>query len=409
MPIRNRLKATRATQNLFILVVTWLILFNGYFLSQWEIKGTQQDSILSLLDNNYYSQDGQPVPDPQPTFQTTRRDLYKAIDLCIDVYLKEKVNAPCSIIHLTTHGVYLDFETSERDFETQSLFGYVRWKKTVRSMYITSFLRKLHVKRNSTMVFYHRDSIPEQMKGYPIITHTTQSHQDFILFPTPYMLRDLLNGELMNTIEYCTNPKLKMKVKPLQNRIHDVYFRGRHRNDFRLQVAYHHRKGTERLPFNVRFTDPPKDSNLTKVGVSPWTKKMEHEYLLTIRGGYSSQWDVYHDYVAGGVIVRETTDKKEFWNYDLISNYSHYFVNFDTVESIADEILNPDVQKRKQEMANATSQAACSLLKPKKIYAFGQSFIEQYTQVFESIDISKTYTLPSGRKWTPKLVKLPSS
>jgi hypothetical protein len=60
-------------------------------------------------------------------------------------------------------------------------------------------------------------------------------------------------------------------------------------------------------------------------------------------------------------------------------------------------------------MANATSQAACSLLKPKKIYAFGQSFIEQYTQVFESIDISKTYTLPSGRKWTPKLVKLPSS
>lgn len=371
----------------------------------------QQDEYYKHEDLLQPGTNSSAIPDPQPTFQTTSRDLFKAIELCIDAYHKEKVKVPCSIIHLTTNGVYLDFETSDRDFEIpSSLSRHVKWKKDVRSSYITAFLQKLHIKRNSTMVFYHRDTIPEQMKGYPIITHTAESHQDFILFPTPYMLRDLLNGELMSSIEYCTNPKLKMKVKQLQNRIHDVYFRGRYRNNFRLQVAYYHRNGTGRLPFNVRFTDTPKDSNLTKVKASPWTDKMKHEYLLTLRGGYSSQWDVYHDYVAGGVIVRETTDKKEFWNYDLISNYTHNFVNFDTIESIASEILNPDVQKRKQEMANFTSQAACSLLKPKKIFEFGQSFIEQYTHVFETIDISrKTYTLPNGRKWTPKLVKLPSS
>lgn len=89
------------------------------------------------------------------------------------------------------------------------------------------------------------------------------------------------------------------------------------------------------MPFNVKFTKLPDGSgfNLTKARSSKWTEKMNHEYLLTLRGGYSSQWDVYHDFIAGGLIVRESNDKKEYWNYDLISKHGHKFVNFETIEA----------------------------------------------------------------------------
>lgn len=341
--------------------------------------------------------------DPYPIFQTSSQDLIAAIDLCINYYALEPMKVPCSIFHLTPNGIYLDFETSKGDFD----IGYQEmksWKKTIRSSYIAGFLKTLDIKMNTTMVFYHRDTIPPQMNGFPIIAHTASSHEDFILFPTPYMLRDLNNGELMKTLKYCSK-----KTKKLQNRIHDVYFRGNYRNEFRLKVAKYHGEGTRNLPFNVKFTKLPDGSgfNLTKARPSKWTEKMKHEYLLTLRGGYSSQWDVYHDYIAGGLIVRESNDKKEYWNYDLISKHGHNFVNFETIESIADEILASNVQERKQEMADFTFRAACSILRPEKIYAFGQNFLEQYSREFGSIIHGKTYFLSSGRKWTPRLVELP--
>jgi hypothetical protein len=347
------------------------------------------------------------IIDPQPTFDTSSKDIKEAIVLCIE-YFKQSVQA-CSIFHLTPNGVYMDFATSKGCFETTNSTGALKWTHAAsRSSYIAGFLSQLNVQKNTTLVFYHCDTIPNHFNGYSIITHTTQTHQDFILFPTPYMLRDLNNGELSRTLSYCSGRHKEM-VKKLEKRIHDVYFRGHYRNDFWFQVAHHHGNGTEQLPFNVQFTVLPDDSNLTKTKVTKWTDKMDHEYLLTLRGGYSSQWNVYQDYIAAGVIVRETSDKKEFWNYDLITQHSHNFVNFETVDSIADKILSSTVQKRKQEMTDFTSRAACSLLHPDKLYTFGQKFIDQYSTKFQSFYHGKTYELSSGHKWRPELVELPLS
>jgi len=62
------------------------------------------------------------IKKPIPTFQTTSRDLLGAIDLCIrhtkernqnrNHQANQQVRSRCSIVHITTQGIFLDQETS---------------------------------------------------------------------------------------------------------------------------------------------------------------------------------------------------------------------------------------------------------------------------------------------------------
>ena len=129
-----------------------------------------------------------------------------------------------------------------------------------RISYITTFLQSLSITKNSTMVFYHADTIPTSFEGYPIIAHTTLNHTNFILFPTPYLLRDLHSGHLETIMQkYCSsknsrnNKNKSVVVRNLDQRNHhDDYFRGKYRTQFRLEVANYYGPGDKELKFKIR-------------------------------------------------------------------------------------------------------------------------------------------------------------
>ena len=250
-------------------------------------------------------------------------------------------------------------------------------------------LRKLSIPQNMTMVFYTADTVPKVFRGHPLIVHTTDNHRSHLLFPTPYLLRDLNNGHLNSVLKFCKMPS------SLKNRAAALYFRGAWRNPFRLKVArfaIRRNKKSAQLgrntssnlvTFDVQLTNLPKGTtDLARVPVTPWTEKMKKQYLLTLRGGASSQWGLYHDFVAGGVIVRFSDDLYEYWNYDILSQNSSAVVNVDNVESLADAILNLRVQKRKHEMAHESRRCACTRLQPDAIRRYTQAFIVEYGKRF---------------------------
>eukprot|EP00543_Licmophora_paradoxa_P002733 CAMPEP_0202444012 /NCGR_PEP_ID=MMETSP1360-20130828/3171_1 /ASSEMBLY_ACC=CAM_ASM_000848 /TAXON_ID=515479 /ORGANISM="Licmophora paradoxa, Strain CCMP2313" /LENGTH=358 /DNA_ID=CAMNT_0049059877 /DNA_START=11 /DNA_END=1091 /DNA_ORIENTATION=- len=291
---------------------------------------------------------------PVPKFQTNQ-NLLGAIDVCI-----QQSENRCSVFHLTTKGVFLDNRTSRLAFFKNN-DGDLTWaKEAYRTSYTATFLQTLNITKNVTMVIYHADTLPPNINRYPIIAHTVRNHSEYILFPTPYMLKDLQSGEIEKTMKYCNNPEMKQNITNLENRLGNVYFRGHYRNNFRLSVKLHYRNGDDQLGFDVEFTALPNDlkDNLTVVPQTSWTKKFNHQYLLTLRGGYSSQWGVYKDYISRGVIIREQTDRLEYWNYDLVHQHSSQFVSFAKVADIKSLILVERVQTCKQYMANFTSEAA---------------------------------------------------
>ena len=338
---------------------------------------------------------------PEPVFRTNY-DIEGAIENCI--ILSRTSPGRCSLVHLTPYGVYLDRMTSSSLVANQ-VSGELIWtKQGKRLAYIVNFLRMLHIKRNSTMVFFLADTPPDSFKGFPIILHTVERHEDAILFPTPYMLRDLDNGHLAETLKFCDSSV----YKPLKERRNDVFFRGASRGNFRLGVKNYYGGGDATLRFDVEFTRVPNDSLLEPVKASPWTEKFKHEYLLTLKGGWSSQWGVYHDFVARGVIVRQAIDKKEYWNYDLIANHPGAFVTFDNIESIKAAVLDKRVQASKQRMANFTAEAACMLLQPKEIIKFGNKFVDKYSLIFsDKIIHGHEYNLPSVGRWKAELMPAP--
>ena len=338
---------------------------------------------------------------PEPVF-ATNYDIEGAIENCL--ILSRTSPGRCSLVHLTPYGVYLDRMTSSSLVANQ-VSGEIIWKKQgTRLAYIVNFLRMLHIKRNSTMVFFLADTPPDSFKGFPIILHTAERHEDAILFPTPYMLRDLANGHLAETLKFCDSSV----YKPLKERRNDVFFRGASRGNFRLGVKNYYGGGDATLRFDVEFTRVPNDSLLEPVKASPWTEKFKHEYLLTLKGGWSSQWGVYRDFVARGVIVRQAIDKKEYWNYDLIANHPGAFVTFDNIESIKAAVLDKRVQASKQRMANFTAEAACMLLQPKEIIKFGNKFVDKYSLIFsDKIIHGHEYNLPSVGRWKAELMPAP--
>ena len=342
---------------------------------------------ISLLDNTFTTPDHAiETIDAErkpatilPKFKTSS-ELIGAIDLCL-----QEPPGRCHILHLTPLGVYLDAGTPTL---------------TPRIQYIVAHLRNLKIPREeATFVFYTADTIPVEFRGLPIISHTTDNHTSHLLFPTPYLLRDLEEGHLEEVLRFCNESESLLK------RRNTLYFRGRWRDLYRVKFAqYAQQFHSENLTMDIGLVDLPTGGhNLSTVQHVGWTEKSKYQYLLTLKGGWSSQWEVYHDYIAGGLIVRDIADKCEYWNYDIVSEST---VNFQTIEKTAEAILDPIIQTKKEAMANRTKAWACFHLQPQNILGYSQAFVNEYSRIFEGMVQNRTYSFQRNRTWAPQKIQI---
>lgn len=148
---------------------------------------------------------------------------------------------------------------------------------------------------------------------------------------------------------------------------------------------------------------PDGEKILTKARKFDWTEKIKYQYLMTLPGGWSSQWRVYQDFIAGGVIVRFTQDKREYWNYDIYERNPSPVVNAASVESVDDAIYLSLNQS--ETMANGTKTLACKILQIPQIELYGQDFLDGYSEHFKVQPQSNTsYQLEKYGSWKPVLI-----
>jgi len=87
-----------------------------------NINSTSTSTSTSTAYYYILSSGGIQIKKPIPTFQTTSRDLLGASDMCIrhtkernqdrNHQANQQVRSRCSIVHITTQGIFLDQETS---------------------------------------------------------------------------------------------------------------------------------------------------------------------------------------------------------------------------------------------------------------------------------------------------------
>ena len=110
---------------------------------------------------------------------------------------------------------------------------------------------------------------------------------------------------------------------------------------------------------------------------------------------------MYHNFIAGGVIVQFITDKREYWNYDIYN--SSLVVNFDSIESLEGSIVH--MQNQSKFMAQETKYLTCNRLQIRQIELYWQEFFDEYGgHGHVQLHHNRTYHLETYGPWRPTLI-----
>lgn len=186
---------------------------------------------------------------------------------------------------------------------------------TPRMTYILQYMHAtqvLHGIKDDVVAFHTADTLAHCIWSTNGFAHTRPAESTVLLYPTPYMLRDILNGRLSKMLDrHCHSIENFSNFERRQSRL---FFRGKNRNSHRRLLATlgqrHPHELDIKLLSNDKIADAPAVATLQKP--SPESQKLKYKFLLHAKGG-TSQWNIYSDFLMGGLVIKRLTDHFEEW------------------------------------------------------------------------------------------------
>ncbi len=203
---------------------------------------------------------------------------------------------------------------------------------TIKNHRVYHLLRYMNTARvldglaDDRIAFYLSDTIDACMWSTTAFVHTYTQPSDptALLYPTPYMLRDIVSGRLGDYIKkHCGT------VEPFAvftRRRPRLMFRGTARTSERKALAILAHAHPAWLDIKLIFMKghsrggvPP---GVAITRLTPEAHKMEYQFLLHVKAG-SSQWNIYTDFLMGGLVFRHKSDPREEWAAPLWHSREH--------------------------------------------------------------------------------------